>query len=214
MNNIKVYPKMFMWMFVGLLLTFGVGYYISINPNMVFNIFGRGAYLWFAIAEVIAVIFLSARIRKMSYQSAVVGFIIYSILSGITFSTIFLAFNMSSIIFIFFVTALIFMIFSIIGSVTSVDLSKFKTLLFMMLIGIILATIVNIFLNNTTFDLIISIIAIVVFIGYIAYDIQKVKNNVYGIDDDRKLAIMGALELYLDFINLFIHLLQIFGDRN
>jgi FtsH-binding integral membrane protein len=84
----------------------------------------------------------------------------------------------------------------------------------MMLIGIILATIVNIFLNNTTFDLIISIIAIVVFIGYIAYDIQKVKNNVYGIDDDRKLAIMGALELYLDFINLFIHLLQIFGDRN
>lgn len=210
----NIFPKVFMWMFVGLFLTFSTGYVITLYPNIVFNIFGRGVYLWFAIAEVVLVIFLSARVRKMSYTSALISFLIYSFVSGVTFSSIFLAYRISSIIMLFFITALTFMVLSIIGYLTKIDLSKFSSILLMMLIGIIIATIVNIFLGNTMLDLIISIIAVAVFSLYVLYDIKKIKQNIYGIDDENKLAIFGALDLYLDFINLFIHLLQIFGDRN
>ena len=214
-NNL--YSKMFMWMFVGLLITFLVGYYVSTNENMIYNIFATKFYWVIYIAEIVTVIVLSARILKMSKNGAIFGFLLYSFLSGLTFSSIFLTFKMSSIIFIFLITALVFLIFALIGYFTKINLTKLGTILFMGLIGILIASIINIFIQSQTFDLILVIIGIIVFIGYIAYDINKVKRLEGQIDED-KLSIIGALELYLDFINLFIRLLQLFGksrdDRN
>lgn len=207
-NNL--YSKMFMWMFVGLLMTFLVGYYVSTNENMIYNIFATKFYWVIYIAEIVTVIVLSARILKMSKNGAIFGFLLYSFLSGLTFSSIFLTFKMSSIIFIFLITALVFLIFALIGYFTKINLTKLGTILFMGLIGILIASIINIFIQSQTFDLILVIIGIIVFIGYIAYDINKVKRLEGQIDED-KLSIIGALELYLDFINLFIRLLQLFG---
>ena len=207
-NNL--YSKMFMWMFVGLLITFLVGYYVSTNENMIYNIFATKFYWVIYIAEIVTVIMLSARILKMSKNGAIFGFLLYSFLSGLTFSSIFLTFKMSSIIFIFLITALVFLIFALIGYFTKINLTKLGTILFMGLIGILIASIINIFIQSQTFDLILVIIGIIVFIGYIAYDINKVKRLEGQIDED-KLSIIGALELYLDFINLFIRLLQLFG---
>ena len=207
-NNL--YSKMFMWMFVGLLTTFLVGYYVSTNENMIYNIFATKFYWIIYIAEIVTVIVLSVRILKMSKNGAIFGFLLYSFLSGLTFSSIFITFKMSSIIFIFLITALVFLIFALIGYFTKIDLTKLGTILFMGLIGILIAAIINIFVQSQTFDLILVIIGIIVFIGYIAYDINKVKRLEGQIDED-KLSIIGALELYLDFINLFIRLLQLFG---
>ena len=207
-NNL--YSKMFMWMFVGLLITFLVGYYVSTNENMIYNIFATKFYWVIYIAEIVTVIVLSARILKMSKNGAIFGFLLYSFLSGLTFSSIFLTFKISSIIFIFLITALVFLIFALIGYFTKINLTKLGTILFMGLIGILIASIINIFVQSQTFDLILVIIGIIVFIGYIAYDINKVKRLEGQIDED-KLSIIGALELYLDFINLFIRLLQLFG---
>ena len=207
-NNL--YSKMFMWMFVGLLITFLVGYYVSTNENMIYNIFATKFYWVIYIAEIVTVIVLSARILKMSKNGAIFGFLLYSFLSGLTFSSIFITFKMSSIIFIFLITALVFLIFALIGYFTKINLTKLGTILFMGLIGILIASLINIFVQSQTFDLILVIIGIIVFIGYIAYDINKVKRLEGQIDED-KLSIIGALELYLDFINLFIRLLQLFG---
>lgn len=209
-NNL--YSKMFMWMFVGLLITFLVGYYVSTNENMIYNIFATKFYWVIYIAEIVTVIVLSARILKMSKNGAIFGFLLYSFLSGLTFSSIFLTFKMSSIIFIFLITALVFLIFALIGYFTKINLTKLGTILFMGLIGILIASIINIFIQSQTFDLILVIVGIIVFIGYIAYDINKVKRLEGQIDED-KLSIIGALELYLDFINLFIRLLQLFGKN-
>ena len=207
-NNL--YSKMFMWMFVGLLITFLVGYYVSTNENMIYNIFATKFYWVIYIAEIVTVIVLSARILKMSKNGAIFGFLLYSFLSGLTFSSIFLTFKMSSIIFMFLITALVFLLFALIGYFTKINLTKLGTILFMGLIGILIASIINIFVQSQKFDLILVIIGIIVFIGYIAYDINKVKRLEGQIDED-KLSIIGALELYLDFINLFIRLLQLFG---
>ena len=192
-NNL--YSKMFMWMFVGLLITFLVGYYVSTNENMIYNIFATKFYWVIYIAEIVTVIVLSARILKMSKNGAIFGFLLYSFLSGLTFSSIFLTFKMSSIIFIFLITALVFLIFALIGYFTKINLTKLGTILFMGLIGILIASIINIFIQSQTFDLILVIIGIIVFIGYIAYDINKVKRLEGQIDED-KLSIIGALELY------------------
>ena len=206
----KIFSKVFMWMFIGLAITFGTGYYVSINPNMVFNIFGN--YYWIlAIAEIVVVIWLSARIRKMKPMTAKILFCVYSFLTGLTFSSIFIVYEVGSIIYVFGITALIFLIFALIGYFTKIDLTKIGVYLFMILIGIIICSIINIFVGNQTFDLILTIICLIVFIIYIAYDIQIIKRNLYMIDQEDNLAIYGALQLYLDFINVFIRLIQIFG---
>lgn len=209
----SIFSKVFLWMFVGLFVTFATGIYVSTNENMIYNIFSTSAYWIIFVAELLVVIFLSARIHKMSLTTAILSFLGYSVLSGLTFSSIFLLFNVSSIIFIFAVTSVLFLIFGLIGYFTNIDLSKMGIILLFGLIGIILVSVVNIFLGNPTLDLIISVIAVIIFVGFIAYDIQRIKAFSNVIDDENKVAIIGALELYLDFINLFIHLISIFGDR-
>ena len=212
MDN-KIISKVFLWMFIGLLVTFLTGYVISNSLDLMYTIFSTGAYIAFSIAELILVIVLSARIRKLKPNTCKAMFLLYSFVSGLTFSSIFIAYNLSSIIYVFLMAAIIFGIFSFIGYKTKLDLTKIGTFLMMALFGLIVCEIVNIFVGNQTFDLIISGIIILVFMGITAYDIQKIKkdynNNVIP---EENLAIYGALQLYLDYINIFLNLLKLFGN--
>lgn len=207
----RIYNKVFGWMFVGLLITFITGYVVSMNENMLYNIFSSGIQVFIYIAEIILVIVLTRRINKMEEITAKILFCLYSFVSGLTFSVLFAYFQLESIIYVFGLTALLFGLFAFLGATTKVDLSKFSTLLFMGLIGVIIATIVNYFLNSNGFGQIISWICIIVFIGITAYDMQKIKRLQEYIPNENKIAIIGALELYLDFINIFIQLLRLFG---
>ena len=206
----KLFAKIFMWMFIGLAITFATGYYVSVNPNMLFNIFG--SYYWIlAIAEIVVVIWLSVRIRKMKPMTAKILFCLYSFLTGLTFSSIFVVYKITSIVYVFGITSLIFLIFALIGYFTKIDLTKIGIYLFMALLGVIICSIINIFIGSQTFDLGLTIICLIIFIIYIAYDIQIIKRNLYMITEEDNLAIYGALQLYLDFINIFLRLLQLFG---
>lgn len=206
----KIFSKIFFWMFIGLAITFGVGYYVSLNENMLYNVFSK-YYIFFIIAELVVVIWLSARINKMQPMTAKILFCLYSFITGLTFSSIFVVYQMMSIMLIFGITSLIFLIFALIGYFTNIDLSKLGVYLFMGLIGVIICSIINMFVGSYKFDLGITIICLIIFIAYIAYDIQVIKKRLYHISNEDNLAIYGALQLYLDFINIFIRLLQLFG---
>ena len=211
-ENNQIFTKVFMWMFIGLLVTFGTGYYISLNSNMFYNVFAK-YYLILAIIEIGVAIFLSVRIRKMSSMTAKILYLLYTFLTGLTFSAIFVVYEITSIIYVFGVSALIFGIFAAIGYFTKIDLSRIGVYLMMILIGIIICSIINIFVKSEAFNLGLVIAALIIFIIYVAYDIQVIKKNMYGIPDEENLAIYGAFQLYLDFINIFIRLLELFGNR-
>ena len=206
----KIFSKIFFWMFIGLAITFGVGYYVSLNENMLYNVFSK-YYIFFIIAELVVVIWLSARINKMQPMTAKILFCVYSFITGLTFSSIFVVYEMMSIMLIFGITSLIFLIFALIGYYTNIDLTKFGVYLFMALIGVIICSIINIFVGSYKFDLGITIVCLIIFIAYIAYDMQVIKKRLYHIAEEDNLAIYGALQLYLDFINIFIRLLRLFG---
>lgn len=204
-----ILKKVFGWMFIGLLVTFVTGYVVSINPNMFYSMIN--SYLLLAIIEIVLVIILSARIAKMNPLTARIMFILYSFVSGLTFSSIFVVYQMTSIMIVFLITALMFGMFSFVGYATKTDLTKIGTYLFIGLIAIIVSTIINIFIGNSMFEIIICSISILIFLGFTVYDIKKIKALESVIDEDN-LAIYGALQLYLDFINIFIDLLRLFGN--
>ncbi len=208
----KIISKTFIWMFIGLLITFLTGFGVSHNETMIINIYKNSTYIILAIIELILVIFLSSRIQKMSRNSARIFFILYSFISGLTFSSIFIFYKISSLIYIFLISALLFLIFGLVGFFTKMDLSKMGTYLMMALIGTIICFIINIFIGSSQFDMIITIISLLVFIGFTAYDIQNIKrlSTMSNIDSDN-IAILGALNLYLDYINVFINLLSLLG---
>ena len=208
----QLLSKTFLWMFLGLFVTFLTGYIVSINENMVLSIFGGPIFWLVIILEFVLVIFFSARVHKMKPITAKICFLLYSFVSGLTFSSVFIGFEIGSVMYVFLIAAVTFAIFGAIGYFIHMDLNKIGTYLIMALFAILICCLVNLFLANSTFDLIISIIALLVFFGFTAYDIQKVKilgNS--GIDHD-VVAINGAFELYLDFINIFLHLLSIIGN--
>lgn len=210
----KLFSKIFMWMFIGLAITFGVGCYVSTNPNMVFNLFGGYTWILLVIVELILAVALSAFITKLSPMVAKVLFCLYSFITGLTFSTIFIEYELPSIIYVFGLTALVFLIFALIGYFTNIDLTKFGIYLLMALLAIVIASIINMFLDSEVLDLSIIAIGIIVFVGYIAYDVNLIKNNFLNVQNEN-IAIYGAFQLYLDFINLFIKLIRLFGkERN
>lgn len=209
----NIFSKVFLWMFIGLILTFGVGIYVSNNPTMLENLFVGSRWIIVAIIQIVVVMFLSFRINKLSPMSAKILFLVYSLITGLTFSTIFVVYQVQSIIYVFLLSAIIFLIFGLIGYFTRVDLTKLGTILMMMLIGVLLSIIINLFFNNQTFDLVTNIICLIVFFGYTAYDIQKIKNSYYIVNKDNA-SIFGALQLYIDFINIFLRLLRLFGKTN
>lgn len=211
MNN-KLLTKVFGWMVLGLLVTFGTGFLVSHNENILINVLSGPGPIVILIMEIALVLFLSFRISKMSPNVAKASFILYSFVNGLFFSTYFVEFQVASLIFIFLVTAIVFAIFAAIGALTNINLEKLSTYLFMGLIGIIICGIINIFIGSSTFDFVLAVIGIILFIGYTAYDVKVIMNTEkFALIPEENLAIYGALQLYLDFINLFIRLIQIFG---
>ena len=214
MNN-KFLSKVFGWMFIGLLVTFGTGFLVSSNENILINVLSGPGLAVILIMEIALVIFLTARIAKMSSSVAKASFILYSFVNGLFFSTYFVEFEISSLIFVFLITAIVFAIFALIGATTKLDLTKMGTYLLMGLIGIIICGVINIFVGSSSFDFILSVIGVILFLGYTAYDVKLIMNSdKFAMIPEENLAIYGALELYLDFINLFIRLIEFFGKRN
>lgn len=212
-ENTELYPKMFTWLFIGLLITFATGYALSMNVNMMLNILAFGV-LPIAIAEIVIAIILAARIQKMNPLTTKILYIGYCILTGLTFSSIFVYFEMASLISIFIITAIIFALLALYGYTTKRDLTKLGTIIFIGLIGILIGSLLNMFIfRSAMMDTGIAIIGVLIFVGYIAYDVNKIKYMVTYVGED-KAAVYGAFQLYLDFINLFIRLLQLFGKRN
>ena len=214
MNN-KFLSKVFGWMFIGLLVTFGTGFLVSSNENILINVLSGPGLAVILIMEIALVIFLTARIAKVSSSVAKASFILYSFVNGLFFSTYFVEFEISSLIFVFLITAIVFAIFALIGATTKLDLTKMGTYLLMGLIGIIICGVINIFVGSSSFDFILSVIGIILFLGYTAYDVKLIMNSdKFAMIPEENLAIYGALELYLDFINLFIRLIEFFGKRS
>ncbi len=206
--------KTFLWMCFGLLVTFITGYFVAHSEVMLENIYGGMGYWVFVIVELVLVIVLSARVMKMKPTTAKVCFLLYSFVSGLTFASIFVFYAIDSIMLIFLVAAIIFALMAIIGYTTRIDLTKMGTYLFFALIAVLVVMLINVFLNNSMVTMIVSIVCVLIFIGITAYDVQKIKMLENSGLPKENLAIYGALDLYLDFINLFLHLLQLFGRNN
>lgn len=208
------------WMAIALALTGVTAYYVSHNEAAFNLIYGTPGLIFILIfAELGFVFFLSARIQKIKAGTATMLFTIYSILNGVTMSYIFLVYTKTSIVSTFMICAATFAACSVYGMVTKKDLTSLGGFMIMGLIGIIIASVINLFLKSSGMQMVISYIGVVVFMGLTAYDTQKLKTMSATIPDNatgsmiRKGALMGALSLYLDFINLFIMLLHIFGGN-
>lgn len=213
-DQVGFMTKVYGWMAAALLITGFVALFTAATPAIIGLIFSNSLVFWgLFIAEIFLVGYLSARIESMSTSTATAIFLGYAALNGLTMSAIFLIYTAGSIASTFFVTAGTFAIMSVYGYFTKTDLTKMGNLLFMALIGVVIASVVNFFLQSEALYWVTTYIGVVVFVGLTAYDTQKVKEmNMIG-EDDRKGAIIGALTLYLDFINLFLLLLRILGGR-
>jgi uncharacterized protein len=206
------------WMAIGLALTGFTAYYVANTPALVQAIFGNQIlFFGLIIGELALVFIISARIQKMQASTATALFVVYSVLNGATLSFVFLVYTASSITSTFFVCAATFVACSIYGWTTKRDLTSMGGFMTMGLIGIIIASVVNMFFRSSAMSMIISYIGVIVFVGLTAYDTQHLKSMALNQPDDieagvvRKGAILGALKLYLDFINLFLMLLRILG---
>ena len=209
----KVYGKMTL----GLLATAITSFLVLSSPALLSVLFSSTATIWILFAvELGLVIYLSARIDKLSAGTATALFYAYSILNGVALTPIFLAYTGVSIATTFAITAGTFGAMTIFGYVTRQDLSKIGSYLFMALIGLIVCFLVNLILKSSMFDLLISCVGVLIFVGLTAWDTQAIKRMSAEADPSMvgKIATMGALTLYLDFINLFLHLLRFFGSRN
>lgn len=210
--------KVFVWMTLALAITGITAFGVATSPALISAIFGSKVLFWgLIIAEFALVMGISGAISRMSLSTATLLFVLYSVINGATLSVIFLAFSMAVIAKTFFITAGTFGVMALVGYATKTDLTSMGKLLFMALLGLIIATVVNLFVQSTGFDLIISYVGVLIFVGLTAYDTQKIKQMCLeapnGGEMSQKLALLGALTLYLDFINLFLYLLRIFGRK-
>ena len=209
--NKNIYSKTFIWMFLGLLATAIVSAFSYITG---FTINFIEFWPILLIVEVVVVIIFSLLLRKLPPGVVGVLFFVYAILNGITLSTIFYVFELSSIVFIFFAAAAIFGICALYGKITNKDLSKIGTILLVTLLIGVIVSIINLFIGNSMIDIVIDWLILIVFFGITAWDMQKVRQFAEsGQMSDDKVTIYCAMQLYLDFINIFLRLLQIFGSR-
>ena len=211
--------NMYVWMAIALTITGFTAFAVANTYSLIYAI-ATNSILFYGLifAELGLVYFLSSRIFRMSFATAGLLFAVYSIINGVTLSLIFLIYNIGSIVSTFFITAGTFGAMAVVGSFLKKDLSFIGRFALMALIGLIIAGVVNIFMRSEGFSFIIAIIGVLVFTALTAYDAQKMKNliaeNGYEINENtQKLALIGALELYLDFVNLFLYLLRLLGSR-
>ena len=203
----EFFSKVFRWFGIGLLVTFLVGFFVSTNLTILSFLFTN---MWIIfLVEIFIGFYLSSRIYKMDVGLARGLYIGYTALTGLTFSTIFIVYEIESIIWIFLATSLIFVCFSIIGNRMNVDFRKMGVYLMVFLFALIILEIVNIFIMSHTLNMIACVLGLAIFVAYVAYDIKKL--DYY--EDNEKFAIIGAFHLYLDFINIFLKLLRLFGRR-
>lgn len=210
--------SVYYWMAAALAITGLTAWVVANNPAMVAAIFSSELIYWgLFIAELVLVMVLSAAIHKMSFMTATLMFIVYSVLNGVVLSSIFIVFTASSIASTFFICAAMFISLAIYGSVTKKDLSGIGRFLFMALIGLIIASLVNVFMASTGLYWIITFAGVLIFAGLTAWDAQKIQQMLAMCDDvdesTQKIALLGSLSLYLDFINMFLYLLRLFGNR-
>ena len=211
----QVMRKVFTKMFLAMVITAISAFVVLSSPALLTAIFSNSLIYWgLLIAEIVMVIALSATINKLSKTGASVLFYVYSILNGVTLSCIALVYTASSIGLTFAITAGVFAVMAIYGYVTKNDLTKFGSYLTMALFGLIICIVVNLFMQSSKMEWIISFAGVVIFIGLTAWDVQKIKRMATMTDYNNadKLATIGALSLYLDFINLFLYLLRFFGN--
>lgn len=211
--------KVYLWMTLALMITGITAAGVANSPNILALIYSSQVVMWgIIIAEFGLVIYISARLEKLSLSTATTLFALYSILNGVMLSSIFLLYSTAIISKVFFITAGTFGVTALYGYATKKDLSSLGNILFMALIGLVIATVVNVFMKSAIFDLILSYIGVIIFVGLTAWDSQKIKHMMMVQQDAdesaQKLALIGALSLYLDFINLFLYLLRIFGRSN
>lgn len=210
--------KVFVWMTLALAITGLTAYGVATSPTILSLIFSsKVTFFGLIIAEFALVFAISGAINRLSLSTATMLFILYSVINGATLSSIFFAFSVATIDKVFFITAGTFGAMALVGYTTKTDLTSMGKLLFMALLGIIIASVVNMFVASSGLDLILSYVGVLVFVGLTAYDTQKIKQMCQAAPDAgesaQKLALIGALSLYLDFINLFLYLLRIFGNN-
>ncbi|MBP3228065.1 MAG: Bax inhibitor-1/YccA family protein [Bacteroidaceae bacterium] len=214
----KLMRNVYLWMTLALVVTGMAGYYVASSPALFQTVFASRATFWIlAIAELGIVVYLSARIDKMAFSTAAIMFVVYSVLNGVLLSSIFVVYTMESLASVFFITAGTFGAMALVGSFIKTDLSAMGRILVMTLFGLIIATIVNMFIGSSGLTLVLNYVGVLVFVGLTAYDAQKIKMMLYQYGTDvnegtMKIALLGSLSLYLDFINLFLYLLRIFGS--
>lgn len=210
--------KVYVWMTFALIITGMTAYYVATNETILTAILtNRILFYGLLIGELVLVASVSAAINRLSLMTATLLFILYSIINGATLSIIFLIYDASSIAKVFFITAGTFGTMAAIGYTTKTDLSSLGRILFMALIGLIIATLANIFFKSNGLTTILSYVGVLIFVGLTAWDSQKIKKMLLQAPDvdesTQKLALLGALTLYLDFVNLFLYMLRIFGNR-
>lgn len=213
-----LFRNVYLWMTMALALTALTAYTVAGSETLLHAIFAnRALFFGLIIGELALVFILAANILRMSFLTATLMFIAYSVVNGATLSVIFLIYDLGSIGLTFLVTAGMFGAMSLYGFVTGRDLSSWGNLLLMALVGVVLASLVNLFLKSQTLMWIVTYIGIVLFVGLTAYDTQRIKRMIYSgaaVDETmQKLALLGALSLYLDFINLFLYMLRLLGNR-
>lgn len=210
--------KVYVWMTLALVITGFTAYAVATSPGLLMAIVGnRFVLLGLIVAELALVVGISGAINRLSLAVATLMFVLYSVINGATLSVVFLAFTMSSITSVFFITAGTFATMALVGYTTKKDLTSMGRMLFMALIGLVIATVVNMFMRSSGLDMILNYVGVLVFVGLTAYDTQKIKEQLMVADNmgeaAQKVALVGALTLYLDFINLFLYLLRILGKR-
>lgn len=210
--------KVYVWMTFALVITGVVAYGVASSPTLLQAIFSNKILFWGIILGQFGLVFgISGAINRLSLSVATMLFVLYSILNGVMLSAIFVAYSPMVITKVFFITAGTFAAMATFGYFTKADLSGMGKILMMALIGLIIATVVNIFLKSSGLDMILSYVGVLIFVGLTAWDSQKIKMMLAQCEDmdegAQKIALIGALTLYLDFINLFLYLLRIFGRK-
>ena len=211
--------KTYLWMAMALVITGLTAYVVATNAALTQFLFTHSSLIWVLfLAEIGLVIGLSAAIRKISLPTATLMFVVYAALNGITFSSLFFVYTMGSLASTFFITAGTYVAMSLVGFFTKADLSSMGKILLMALVGLIIASVVNIFVGSSGLELLMTYVGVLIFVGLTAYDTQKIKQMFLSAPDasesTQKYAVLGARTLYLDFINLFLYLLRIFGRRD
>jgi FtsH-binding integral membrane protein len=219
----KLLRNSFSWMVLAMLLTSASALLFAFMPELTSLLltqtetgFKPSIFAYIVMfAPLLFVLGINFGLNRLSFPALVGLFIAYSIINGISFSFIFMIYNIGSIVNVFLSTTALFAVMAIAGYTTKTDLTKLGSLLMIGVIGIVIASLINMFMQSAGFDYLISILGVIIFTGLTAYDVQKIKNIGYEANgaDTSKLGIMGALTLYLDFINLFLFLLRLFGGR-